>query len=216
VTPEPTYLDLLDYRRRVFTLYDEVRRLAGTDPAAAHARWRAVRDELFGRHPQSAIAPEDRARFRGLSYFAYDPRFRYAAQLITEASGERLEVTTSTGEAMWLRRIGRVDLPIGTLPVFWIDVYGGGIFVPFRDGTSGNDTYGGGRYLLDTVKGADLGSTDGGALVLDLNFAYHPSCHYHYRWSCPLAGPESRLDVRVEAGERSWEGSGLGPPGRIE
>jgi len=207
VSAEPTYLDLLAYRRRVFALYEEVRRLSGTDPAAAHARWRATRDELFGRHPQSAIAPEDRRRFRGLSYFAYDPRFRFAAPLIAEAGGERLEVTTSTGEATWLRRIGRVDLAIGTLPVFWIDVYGGGIFVPFRDATSGNETYGGGRYLLDTVKGADLGSTDDGGLVLDFNFAYHPSCHYHHRWSCPLAGPESRLDARVEAGEKIREGA---------
>ena len=100
--------------------------------------------------------------------------------------------------------MGRVDLPVGTLPVFWIDVYGGGIFVPFRDTTCGNETYGGGRYLLDTVKGADLGSTDDGQLVLDLNFSFNPSCHYHHRWSCPLAGPESRLAISVEAGEMAW------------
>jgi uncharacterized protein (DUF1684 family) len=205
---DPTYLDLLDYRRRVFALYDEVRRLSRADPARAHETWRAARDELFGRHPQSAIAAEDRERFRGLRYFPYDPRFRFTAALEAEPSGDRLEVQTSTGEAIWLRRIGRVELPVGTLPVFWIDVYGGGIFVPFRDGTSGNATYGGGRYVLDTVKGADLGSADGGRLVVDLNFAYHPSCHYDYRWSCPLAGADSRLAVAVEAGEMSWEGSG--------
>ena len=197
-------LDLLDYRRRVFALYDEVRRAA--DPAAAHARWRAVRDDLFASHPQSAIAPEDRTAFRGLRYFPYDARFRFTAPLVEE-EGERFEVQTSTGEAMWLRPVGRVEIPLGTLPVFWIEVYGGGIFVPFKDATSGNETYGGGRYLLDTVKGADLGSTSLGELVLDLNFAYHPSCHYHHRWSCPLAGPDSRLDSRVEAGERTWEGA---------
>ena len=195
-----TYADLLDYRRRVFGLYDEVRRLSTTDPAKAHERWRAVRDELLGTHPQSAIAPADRPRFTGLRYYAYDPRYRFTAPLI-EAPGERFEVRTSTGEAMWLRRMGRVEIPLGTLPVFWIDVYGGGVFIPFRDGTSGDTTYGGGRYLIDTVKGADLGSTEDGRLVLDLNFAYHPSCHYHHRWSCPLAGPESRLASRVEAGE---------------
>ena len=194
-------LDLLDYRRRVFALYDEIRRSA--DPATAHARWRAARDDLFGRHPQSAIAPEERAAFRGLRYFPYDPRFRFTAPLVPE-EGERFEVQTSTGEAMWLRPVGRVEIALGALPVFWIEVYGGGIFVPFKDATSGNETYGGGRYLLDTVKGADLGSTAGGELVLDLNFAYHPSCHYNYRWSCPLAGPESRLAARVEAGEMVW------------
>jgi uncharacterized protein (DUF1684 family) len=204
---EPTYLDLLDYRRRVLALYEEVRRLAAVDPARAHERWREGRDELFGRHPQSALAPEDRSRFRGLRYFPYDPRFRFVAPIVTEPAGDRFEVATSTGEAMWLRRIGRAELPIGTLPVFWIDVYGGGIFIPFRDATSGNSTYGGGRYVVDTVKGADLGSRDDGRIVIDLNFSYHPSCHYHHRWSCPLAGPESRLAAAVEAGEMSWEGA---------
>jgi hypothetical protein len=197
---------LLDYRRRVNALYDDVRRVSAADPAKAHERWCAVRDDLFGKHSQSAIALEDRPSFAGLRYFPYDPTYRFSAPLIEEA-GERFEVQTSTGEAMWLRPIGRVEIPLGTLPAFWIDVYGGGVFIPFKDATAGTETYGGGRYLLDTVKGADLGSNERGDLVLDLNFAYHPSCHYNYRWSCPLAGPESRLSARVEAGEMSWPGA---------
>jgi len=206
VSENESYLALLDYRRLVHTLYGTVRRLAAKDPAIAHEHWRRERDRLFGQHPRSAIAPEQRRDFSGLRYFPYDRRHRFAAPLIEEA-GERFEVQTSTGEAMWLRRIGHVDIPLGRLPVFWIDVYGGGIFIPFKDATSGNTTYGGGRYLLDTVKGADLGSNERGELILDLNFAYHPSCHYQHRWSCPLAGPESRIDTRVEAGEMSWLGA---------
>jgi hypothetical protein len=206
VSERLSYASLLDYRRQVASLYADVRRLSTTDPAVAREQWRRVRDQLFGSHPQSAIAPEDRVRFRGLRYFPYDPRFRFFAPLIEEP-GDRFEVQTSTGETMWLRPIGRVEIPLGTLPVFWIEVYGGGVFVPFKDGTSGNETYGGGRYLLDTVKSADLGSNERGELILDLNFAYHASCHYNYRWSCPLAGPESRLQARVEAGEMSWEGA---------
>ncbi len=202
-----SYLDLLDFRRRVSALYDEVRVVAARDPRAAHARWRQVRDELFASHPRSAIPPERRAGFRGLRYFPYDERFRSVVRL-KEESGERFEVRTSTGESMWLRPVGRVEIPVGTLPVFWIDVYGGGLFLPFRDATSGAETYGGGRYVLDTVKGADLGSTVTGELIVDLNFAYNPSCHYDPRWSCPLAGLESRLTVRVEAGEMSWQGAG--------
>lgn len=197
-------LDLLDYRRRAFALYAAVREMSRTDPAAAHARWRAERDELFRSHPQSALAEEQRRAFSGLRYFPYEPRFRFAAPLVAE-EGERSEIQTSTGEALAMRQVGRVELPVGALPVFWIDVYGGGIFIPFRDATSGRETYGGGRYLLDTVKGADLGSTDDGSLIVDFNFAYHPSCHYHHRWSCPLAGPESRLAARIEAGERNWK-----------
>jgi len=191
-------LDLLDYRRRVGELYVEIRRL---DPAAGHARWRAVRDELFGSHPSSAYDAEQRKSFGGLRYWPYDPRFRFVAR-VRAMPEERTDVVTSGGEAMVMRRFGAVDLPVGSLQVYWIDVYGGGVFIPFRDGTSGTETYGGGRYLLDTVKSADLGSTDAGELILDFNFAYHPSCVYNYKWSCPLAPRENWLTARIEAGER--------------
>ena len=193
-------LELLDWRRRVFSLYAAVR--AG-EPAAGHARWRAVRDELFRTHPQSPLDVEGRSAFSGLRSFEYDPALRFTAPL-DPRPGERVEIQTSTGEAMALRRFGVVDLPVGRLEVYWIDVYGGGVFIPFRDTTSGRTTYGGGRYLLDTIKGADLGSTERGELVLDFNFAYHPSCHYHHRWSCPLAPPENHLTVPIEAGEMAY------------
>jgi uncharacterized protein len=98
-------------------------------------------------------------------------------------------------------RFGAFDLDVGSLEVFWLDAYGGGVFIPFRDATSGSSTYGGGRYLLDTAKGADLGSIDD-RLVLDFNFAYHPSCVYDPKWVCPLAPPSNRLAVAIEAGER--------------
>jgi hypothetical protein len=87
-----------------------------------------------------------------------------------------------------------------TLEVSWLAAYGGGAFLSFRDATSGKESYGGGRYLLDTVKGADLGEDDG-KLVLDFNFAYNPSCSYDPGWVCPLAPPANRLPVAVEAGE---------------
>ena len=184
-------------------LYGEIRRL---DPVAGHARWRAVRDDLFGTHPSSALDAEQRKSFHGLRYWPYDPRFRYTAA-VRPLSEHRDEVQTSTAEKMVLRRFGRVELPVGALDVFWIEVYGGGVFIPFRDGTSGKETYGGGRYLLDTAKSADLGSTDAGELVLDFNFAYHPSCQFNDRWSCPLAPRENWLVARIEAGERSYSGA---------
>lgn len=195
-------VELLDWRRRIFRLYAEVR--AG-GPAAGHARWRALRDELFRTHPQSPLPAAGRAAFTGLRYFAYDPALRFSAR-VDPRPGERVEIHTSTGEAMAMRRFGTVALPVGTLEVYWIDVYGGGVFVPFRDGTSGTTTYAGGRYLLDTIKGADLGSTERGELVLDFNFAYHPSCHYSHRWSCPLAPPANHLTVAIEAGEMAYQG----------
>lgn len=160
-----------------------------------------MRDELFRTHPQSPVDPERQASFAGLRYFDYDPSLRLAVP-VRVSPGERVEIQTSGGEAMAMRRFGVVELPFGRLEVFWIDVYGGGVFIPFRDATSGQTTYGGGRYLIDTIKGADLGSASDGRLVLDFNFAYHPSCHYSHRWSCPLAPPANRIDVPIEAGER--------------
>ena len=102
-------------------------------------------------------------------------------------------------------RIGWVSFSVAgsdcRLAVYWLNEYAGGIFIPFRDATSGGETYGGGRYLWDSAKGADLGSTDG-LLTIDFNYAYHPSCTYDAAWSCPLAPQENWLPVAIEAGER--------------
>jgi uncharacterized protein (DUF1684 family) len=192
-------VDLLDYRRRLSEMYQAVRSLRDRDPRAAHQLWRERRDELFRSHPQSALPASERAAFRGLPYHDYDPAFAFSAA-VRPLPHERYDVDTSTGGVIPFVRFGAVDLPIGTLEVLWLDGYSGGVFLPFRDRTSGKTTYGGGRYLLDTAKGADLGSA-GDALVLDFNFAYHPSCHYDPQWTCPLAPMANRLAVAVEAGE---------------
>ncbi len=163
-------LDLLDYRRRVNQMYQD-----------------------------AALPPEKREAFRGLPYRDYDPAFAFTAA-VRPLPRESYDVDTSTGGVIRFARFGAVDLPIGTLEVLWLDEYSGGVFLPFRDATSGKTTYGGGRYLLDTAKGADLGSS-GDTLVLDFNFAYHPSCVYDPKWTCPLAPLANRLAVAVEAGE---------------
>jgi uncharacterized protein (DUF1684 family) len=199
-------LDLLDWKRTVSELYAEVRR-AAPDPEAAWRRWRAVRDGLFASHPQSPVPPADRPRFEGLPYFDYDPDWRVGAQ-VEPAHPETYDIATS-GEAGGSYRFTRFGLarfelagePLA-LELYWLEGYGGGLFVPFRDATSGGETYGAGRYLLDTVKGADLGTDQDGRLVFDFNFAYNPSCSYDPRWVCPLAPPPNRLAVAVRAGER--------------
>ncbi|HEX2048996.1 MAG TPA: DUF1684 domain-containing protein, partial [Actinomycetota bacterium] len=116
------------------------------------------------------------------------------------------DIATSTESSYSFTRFGVARFELRgralELEVYWLEGYGGGVFLPFRDATSGAQTYGGGRYLLDTVKGADLGH-DGDRLVLDFNFAYNPSCAYDPRWTCPLAPPRNRLDVAVHAGERA-------------
>jgi uncharacterized protein (DUF1684 family) len=195
-------LDLLDYKRRVFAIYARVR--AEADPARAFAAWVAARDELFARHPQSALAPERRARFAGLSYFPHDPAGRVLAD-VEPAERRRYDVASSDGGTMAFERIGVARFALGreavALELYWLLGYGGGLFVPFADATAGAETYGAGRYLLDTVKGADLGMHEG-SLVLDFNLAYNPSCSYDARWACPLAPPPNRLPIPVRMGER--------------
>jgi uncharacterized protein len=192
-------LSLLDWRRRVAALHAAVRGTA--DPEESWWRWREGRDELFADHPQSPLDASGRAAFRGLPVAPYRPELRFAP-VLEPAPPLRLEIPTAADGVVPLDRIGAVDLPgVGRLDVWWVALYGGGVFLPLRDGSAGVTTYGGGRYLLDTVKGADLGS-DGERLVVDLNFAYHPSCAYDPRWSCPLAPEGNRVTTTVAAGEQ--------------
>jgi uncharacterized protein (DUF1684 family) len=196
-------LTLLGWRREVAALYAAARSAA--DPEAGWRTWRDGRDELFAGHPDSPLDEAARSTFRGLPFADYDPALRFEA-VLDPAEPRRLEVPTAADGTVLLDRIGTVALgDVGRLDVWWLGGYGGGVFLPLRDGTAGSTTYGGGRYLLDTVKGADLGSgpaNDPTRLVVDLNFAYHPSCTYDPRWSCPLAPEGNRVPTPVTAGEQ--------------
>jgi uncharacterized protein (DUF1684 family) len=197
-------LDLLDWKRRIFALYADVR---AAPPAVGWQRWRDVRDGLFRTHPQSPVPSEARADFGGLDCFAYDAAWRVTADVVPMESRE-ISIGASGGETVRFDRFAQARFTIDgepqTLDVYWLEGYGGGLFLPFADATSGSETYGAGRYLLDTVKGADLGGTARG-LVLDFNFAYNPSCAYDPQWVCPLAPAANRLAVPVRAGERFGE-----------
>jgi len=208
--PEPSesiqdVMALLDWKRRIFDLYEEIR--ACPEPEWAWRRWREVRHEIFATHPQSPIPADARERFQGLDYYDYDPVFRVLADY-RDVVSEHYDIATSGTEPMRFARRGiatfQLQGQVVNLELYWIETYGGGLFVPFKDATSGNTTYGAGRYLLDTVKGADLG-TQYDKLVLDFNFAYNPSCSYDPRWVCPLATPANSVDMAIEAGERQAE-----------
>ncbi len=217
-----TALEVADWRRKVFGLYAQVR--AASDPSAGHALWQEGRDHLFAVHPATPLLPDDLASFTGLPIAPYDPAWRFEVELF-DAEPERLEVETGTDGVVPFERIGRVALPLhrgagvaplgepqagvpltGTLSldVWRLASYGGGIFLPVRDALAGRDggTYGGGRYLLDTVKGADLGPGEHpDSLVLDFNFAYNPSCAYDPAWACPLAPDGNVVPVDIAVGE---------------
>ena len=198
-----SFEELVDYRRSVANLYAHVR----GSSLDHEARWRQFcreRDNLFATHPQSALTAEQKETFTGLHYFPYNPDLRF---LLTVDTGieQRLTESELPDEGLFrLQRFGQILFEVQgqtvSLSLFWVAGYGGGIFLPFRDLTNQENTYGGGRYLLDTIKHADLGQ-EGIKLIIDFNYAYNPSCAYNPRWVCPLAPVENRLPVPIRAGE---------------
>ena len=203
-------LALADWRRRVGDLYADVRRIARDDPAAAWEHWVLTREKLFRDHSQSPVPAPERGPFRA-RHWPYDPalRFEVAVQPAPPVAPGALplELPNSGADVLAFSRIGAVEIPFAEGPrrlsLFWMAGYAGGLFLPFRDATNGAETYGAGRYLLDGAKSADLGGDpERGTLILDFNFAFHPSCAFDPKWACPLAPPENRLDLPVRAGER--------------
>jgi len=199
-------MQLLDYRRSVAELYAAVRQGA-RDPLASWLAFRSGRDALFRAHPQSALSDAQKQRFDGLRYYDYDPAFRFLLPIEPAVDQAVFEIQLEHDGVVRIQRFGRIHFQINgqavALALFWILGYGGGIFLPFRDQTNSNGTYGGGRYLLDSIKHADLGQADG-RLVIDFNFAYNPSCAYDSRWHCPLAPAENRLPIAIPAGEQDF------------
>lgn len=193
---------LWDWRRRVADLWASIR--ANPDPKAAWDQWRAAREDLFLHHAQTPLdaggaLPE---------YFDYDPALRFAVDLaparidasfqMPAGNDGSVELTPFAETSGLASRLG------GELTLYWVGGYGGGTFLPFLDATSGHDTYGGGRYLIDSIKSADHGATADGKTVLDFNFAYNPSCYYSPRWVCPLAPRSNRLPGAVRGGEKGY------------
>lgn len=201
VAPRPAWESLWDYRRQVADLYGQVRALGGGEPAWQF--WRAERDRLFWYHAQSPLSAAQKQGRGGLDLFPYTPSLRFAVAL-EPLHGEPFEIDAGQDGVLTLQpfaRTGGLAEAFGReLTLYWIKTYGGGVFLPFRDAS--DSTYGGGRYLLDTIKSADLGNDRAGRTILDFNFAYNPSCAYSDKWVCPLAPRENRLEVAVEAGER--------------
>ncbi|CAN5720885.1 DUF1684 domain-containing protein [soil metagenome] len=198
------HLSLLEWKRRIFDLYERVR--AEQDPRQAWDLWRRTRDDLFARHPQSPIPSVQRDAWKGLDLFDYDVEARVLATVLPSEPRHYDIASSGGGGTFGFTRFATAAFELAgerqSLELYWLDGYGGGLFLSYRDATSGSETYGAGRYLLDTVKGADLGM-DGDRLVRDFNFSYNPSCAYDPRWVCPLVTPPNHLGLEVRAGEKT-------------
>ena len=176
----------------------------------AVTQFRADKDAYFRSGAGSPIPPDERAAFEGLPYFPVDEAWVLEDLALTPYEGDEpvhFQIPTTDGRLRPAERAGVFRFAAAggehVLTAYRLasadgDI-GDGLFVPFLDATSGTDTYGAGRYL-------DLEPEEDGTWTLDFNLAYHPSCVYDPRFSCPLTPAENRLAVRVEAGERLGEG----------
>jgi len=165
--------------------------------------FRRDKDEFFREDPRSPLTPEQRANFAGLSYYPESPALRIEGELDTAVDrDEDIVMQTTTGGTQVYRRAGRVRFEVDGQPAE-ITLYESPeqheLFVPFRDATSGKETYGAGRYL-EVEPPAD------GRAVVDFNDAYNPYCAYNPEWSCPIPPGENWLAVPVRAGEKDFSG----------
>lgn len=199
-------ISLAHWRRTVAELYADVRMTAADDPRGAAERFRAARDRLFREHEDSPIPAAVRQRWPGTSWFSYDPAWRLVGVVKHVRETPSFDIALAADGIARCTRVATVEFTVRERPaelaLYWFGGYGGGLWLPFGDRTNGVSTYGGGRYLYDTIKGADLGASSS-TLLLDFNFAYNPSCAYDERWSCPLPPAENKLAFDVEAGERA-------------
>jgi uncharacterized protein (DUF1684 family) len=159
---------------------------------------RHEKDHYFGHAHDSPLAVDQRERFEGLRYFADDPAFRFTVTVDSEGAGGVEDVEMSDGSSEHLVRAGTVRFDVGGERVgLTAFAQGDVLFIPFRDSTSGKETYGAGRY----VEAEPLGD---GRFELDFNRAYNPYCAYNDAWRCPLPPRENWLTVPIRAGELSF------------
>ncbi len=172
--------------------------------------FRRRKEEFFRSDPQSPLTEEQRGQFASLDYFDENVELVIEAPLNNEVDPEPIEMQTSTGGRQVFRRAGVVRFEVDGEPA-QLTLYASDdideLFLPFRDATSGAETYGAGRYL-------DVDPPKDGRLKVDFNLAYNPYCAYNPNFSCPIPPGENWLGVPIRAGEKSFRGKGLlGPRG---
>lgn len=169
-----------------------------TDEAELEA-FRREKEDFLLTDPMSPLAQEERNRFRGLTYYPVDPGLEFIVTPDPYDEPETIAMPTSDGRIRPYERWAQIQFEVSGQP-FTLTVYrdeeSGHLFLPFLDKTSGDETYGAGRYL-------ELPVLEDGDLLLDFNYAYHPFCAYSPRYSCPLPPEENRLPIAIRAGERN-------------
>lgn len=160
---------------------------------------RERKDLQFKNDPDSPIPRADRPNFDALAYFAPDPAYYTKAEFIPSPNPDTLTLVTTTGTDYQVVHAGALRFVlqglVQELSAFrYLDPEKKDFFIPFSDLTSGNETYGGGRYL-------DVSPSD--PLMIDFNRAYNPYCVYNPDFVCPLPPAENHVLLEIRAGERT-------------
>ena len=201
-------LSLINWRREIFSIYDEVR--SEEDGIVAWNIWKDKREKLFKFHPESpTFDPKKQSGFNDVPVlYSYNQKFSLFSKFELISNSDIIQLNTDENSITRLKPFIKTtnlkDFLGIELTIFKIEGYGGGLFLPFTDTgcKSGGAHYEGGRYLIDTVKGADLGELKTDELRLDFNFSYNPSCSYNSKWTCPILKNFNRISILVDAGEK--------------
>lgn len=175
-------------------------------PMSGLQDFRADKDAFFRHHPQSPLTNEQRATFGGLAYYPENGALVVREALVTDGVDleEEIVMQTTAGGTQIYRRAGVARFDVDSVPA-QVTLFASSdaheLFLPFRDATSGKETYGAGRYLEVEPPGLDQ------VVVVDLNYAYNPYCAYNPDWSCPIPPGENWLAVPIRAGEKTFPGA---------
>jgi uncharacterized protein (DUF1684 family) len=178
------------------------------DLAGTLTAMRQDKDRFLREHPRSPLPARLRAGFRGLDYFPVDATYVVAARVVRATSPQTVELATSKGVPRPMLRYAVLEFDIGgveqqltaykAVPRLSRPHPEPTLFVPFRDATSGHESYGAARYL-------DVIEEPGAHVVLDFNLGYSPYCSYSDAYECPLAPAENWLAVAIRAGEKAFK-----------
>ncbi len=162
--------------------------------------FRSTKDHFVQHDPQSPLTTAQKATFGGLRYFDDEPSLRLTLEVQPYAEEEAIEMQTTTGGAASFVRWAKIAFSVVGAPAeltVYKDESDGSLFLPFADSTSGDETYGAGRYVEPEAQ-------PDGTLLVDFNYAYNPYCAYNEAWACPITPGENRLPVPIRAGEKNF------------
>ncbi len=164
-------------------------------------------NEEYSNPKTSILDSLDQLTFKGLKFYPIDLKFRVEAKFIRTPDEKPFLMKTSTERLPEYVKYGEAHFSIDgkdlVLSIFQStnheneEGYENYLFIPYTDLTSGDGSYGGGKYI-------DALIPEGNTIVIDFNKAYNPYCAYSHRYSCPIPPEENDLLVRIEAGVKVY------------